>query len=160
MQFIDTGNKAGEFPFCQELVFHVGPSVRDAQSVGQSFDQAWFDRRAGECRSLLLPDAAGRPPLAGLFDEVLQEPLSTLRAGMTAGGVRGMVCPNVRVDSLRSSLQSNTRLCDAIKRRPDSLLQVCEQLAMALAAKWIVGWHYGMYGNRQVEFVQKSGALH
>jgi hypothetical protein len=147
MKFVDIAGRGSGRPYFESLVFHIGPETGAAAWL-ETTDR-WLKKRMRHGQKLLSCAGGARPPIAAILEEVADRPLEILFAGMTTGGMRGIVCPNLRIDVLESRFRCGGALFPVLKARPDLQLALCARIGQALDARWIVGWLVGNFCNRQ-----------
>jgi hypothetical protein len=152
--YFDIGNRSSGKPPCQELAFHIGPAFMEAVPSDSALHLTWHERRSTETRVLLEQGTDGRRPLEAVLESTFEIPLLRLFAGMTFGGIRGISCPNLRIDCLETHLEGQS-LLDAIRKRPDAIELLCQAVAGRLNAQWVVAWYFGTFAMKQVQYDAK-----
>lgn len=126
----------------QELVFFIGPSPSNLLS-----SSADFERRIAETEQLL----AGEPlhaELKGLFELAYSVKIKRLEVTVRSGGKRGVMCPNLCVDLVKSVTDDGIILYRL--SNPSTDTQICQGLIYLLDADWIDFWWMGSLGAAQI----------
>ena len=75
----------------------------------------------------------------------LSEQIKKVVAERTTGGMRGTICPNIRIDAVQSEVVGGGAFVILIKK--EGVLRMCEYLRATLDADWIDAWYHGQFSN-------------
>ena len=150
---VDIADRGNGKPYFQELVFHIGPSRPDLGAGTFEANVPWFERRKKEAQRLLQPPLFGEAPLVGILESAFGSPMKRVCAGITTGGIRAILCPDLRIAALETRTQEGVALMTLIDKDPELINRLCPEIASALDAGWIVAWYYGTIRKaRQVPY--------
>lgn len=150
---VDIADHGNGKPYFQELVFHVGPSRSDLGAGTFEANEPWFARRKKEAQRLLQAPLFGEAPLVGILESAFGFPMNRVFAGLTSGGIRTIVCPDLRIAALETRTQGGVALMTLIDKDPELIDRLCPVIAAVLDAGWIVAWYYGTIRKaRQVPY--------
>ena len=137
---VDVTNQPNSRKLCQDLVFFVGPLK------GKTLEsEADFETRMEDVEQLFKSGLSGISPIQSVLETGLASATKKIVAERTSGGIRGTLCPNIRIDAVVSEVITGRALVMLINK--DGVLQMCKILQATLNAEWIDAWYYGQFSN-------------
>ena len=137
---VDVTNQQYGRKFFQDLVFFVGPLK------GKTLEsEADFETRMADVEQVFKTGFSGVSPLQSVLETGIALATKKIVASRTSGGIRGTMCPNIRIDAVASKVMTGEALVILINK--DGVLQMCEMLQAILSAEWIDAWYHGQFGN-------------
>jgi hypothetical protein len=131
-----------------ELLFFIGPSKDNPLKTEED-----YQRREDEVRCLLNADHENFARLEVALLHAFGAATDRLLAEVRQGGWKGTICPNLCINTGRSTFVKGDTLYSAVTR------EVAEDLGRSLmtilGAEWVACWHWP-YNAFQLEFKRDS----
>ena len=124
----------GGFP-TPEFVFHIGP--KKGNTLASKED---FSRRTEDVQRLLTPGSPDFTVLAKALEKALGVKVERLHAQVRMGGWKGTICPNLCINSIRSTLATGGIIFSQVT--PEVGKALSQSLMEVLEADWVACQHY------------------
>ena len=98
-----------------------------------------------DAKQLFKPDSSGTSLIETVLATGLTQDIKKIVAARTTGGMRGIICPNVRIDAVASQVVGGGAFVTLINK--EGALRMCNVLQAMLHAEWIDAWYYGQFSN-------------